>query len=262
MQPVTIRTRDGWDMQCYLTLPVGGGTGLPMVVDVHGGPWFRDCWGFDPRVQFLANRGYAVLQVNFRGSIGFGKAFNRAAIHEFAGKMHDDLIDGVEWAIKQGHADPTRVGIMGGSYGGYAALVGITFTPDVFAAAVDYVGICNLVTFLRSLPPYARNVLGGWHEFVGDPDDPAQTADLLARSPITRVDQVRTPLLVVHGANDPRVSQYEADTIVAALRERDVPVEYLVKEDEGHGFANPENLYDMFRTVERFLGTYLKGPEA
>lgn len=262
MQPVTIRTRDGWDMQCYLTLPVGGGSSLPMVVNVHGGPWFRDCWGFDPRVQFLANRGYSVLQVNFRGSLGFGKAFNRAAIHEFAGKMHDDLIDAVEWAVKQGHTDPSRVGIMGGSYGGYAALVGITFTPDVFAAAVDYVGICNLVTFMRSLPPYVRNVLGGWHEFVGDPDDPEQAKDMLARSPITKVDQVRTPLLVVHGANDPRVSQYEADTIVEALRELGVPVEYMVKDDEGHGFTNPENLFDMFRTVERFLGTYLGGRTA
>ncbi len=259
MQPVTIRTRDGWDMQCYLTLPVGAGSGLPMVVNVHGGPWFRDCWGFDPRVQFLANRGYAVLQVNFRGSLGFGKAFNRAAIHEFAGKMHDDLIDAVEWAVKQGHADPSRVGIMGGSYGGYAALVGITFTPDVFAAAVDYVGICNLVTFMRSLPVYVRNVLGGWHEFVGDPDDPEQEKDMLARSPITKIDQVRTPLLVIHGANDPRVSQYEADTVVEALRERKVPVEYMVKDDEGHGFANPENLFDMFGAVERFLGTYLGG---
>jgi len=261
MTPVTITSRDGLAMQCYLTLPVGvEPVDLPMVLNVHGGPWYRDCWGFDPRVQFLANRGYAVLQVNFRGSIGFGKAFTQAAIHEFAGKMHDDLIDAVEWAVKAGYADPTRVAIMGGSYGGYAALVGISFTPDVFAAAVDYVGISNLATFIRALPAYVKNVMaGGWYRAVGNPDNPEEEADMLARSPITRVDDIRSPLLVIQGANDPRVVKSESDNIVAALRERGVPVEYMVKDDEGHGFSNPENLYDMFRAVESFLASHLGG---
>ena len=261
MLPVTITSRDGWPMQCYLTLPLGAEPNrLPLVLDVHGGPQFRDTWGFDLRVQFLANRGYAVLQVNFRGSIGFGKAFAQAAIHEFAGKMHDDLIDAVEWAVGQGYADRNRVAIMGGSYGGYAALVGAAFTPDVFAAVIDYCGISNLATFIRALPPYVKNVMaGGWYRYVGNPDIAEEEADMLARSPITRVDDIRAPLLVIHGANDVRVVQAEADAIVDAVRARGLPVEYMLKSDEGHGFTNPENLIDMFRAVERFLATHLGG---
>lgn len=261
MRPVTITSRDGLPLHSYLTLPVGvEPTGLPLVLVVHGGPWFRDSWGFDGHVQVLANRGYAVLQVNFRGSLGFGKSFLKAARGEFAGKMHDDLIDGVNWAIEQGYADPDRVAILGGSYGGYAALVGVTFTPDVFAAAVDYVGISDLANFMRTLPPIARpHLTNNWHAYVGDPDDPDQLADMMARSPITKVDQIRTPLLVIQGANDVRVVQAESDNLVNALRARGVEVDYLVQADEGHGAVNPENNIEMWEAVSRFFARHLGG---
>lgn len=261
MTPVTITARDGLNLHSYLTLPVGvDPVDLPLVLLVHGGPWSRDVWAYQPDVQMLANRGYAVLQVNFRGSTGYGKAFTKAAIGEFAGKMHDDLIDAVDWAVKQGYADRDRVAIFGGSYGGYAALVGVTFTPDVFAAAIDYVGISSLANFMRTLPNVARPFLAtNWHMYVGDPNDPKQEADMLARSPITKVDQIRTPLLVVQGANDSRVVQAESDNLVAALRERGVAVEYMVKDDEGHGFLNPDNQIDMYHAVERFLAQHLGG---
>ncbi|SRX81005.1 hypothetical protein [Nocardia brasiliensis ATCC 700358] [Mycolicibacterium parafortuitum] len=261
MHPVTITARDGLALQSYLTLPLGvEPKGLPLVLVVHGGPWFRDSWGFDAHVQVLANRGYAVLQVNFRGSTGFGKAFLKAAIGEFARKMHDDLIDGVQWAVDQGYADPDRVAILGGSYGGYAALVGVTFTPDVFAAAVDYVGISNLANFMRTLPPIARPQLANnWHAYVGDPDDPEQLADMMARSPITMVDRIRTPLMVIQGANDVRVVQAESDNLVNALRERGVEVDYLVQADEGHGAVNTENVVEMWEAVSRFFAKHLGG---
>jgi dipeptidyl aminopeptidase/acylaminoacyl peptidase len=260
--PVTIPSRDGLDLHSYLTLPVGSeGQGpLPLVLMVHGGPWARDGWMWAPGVQLLANRGYAVLQVNFRGSAGYGKAFQKAAIGEFAGKMHDDLIDGVEWAIAHGYADRDKVAILGGSYGGYATLVGVTFTPDVFAAAIDYVGISDLSNFMRTLPEIARpHLANNWHLFVGNPDDPEQLADMLARSPITKVDQIRTPLLVIQGANDVRVVQAESDNLVEGLRARGVEVEYMVKEDEGHGFVNPNNTIDMWNAVDRFLHEHLGG---
>ena len=261
MTPVTITSRDALELHSYLTLPVGiEPKRLPLVLLVHGGPWARDTWGFNPEAQLLANRGYAALQVNFRGSTGFGKAFTKAAIGEFAGRMHDDLIDAVDWAVEEGYADRDRVTIFGGSYGGYAALVGVTFTPDVFAAAIDYVGISSLVNFMRTLPPAARpHLANNWHLYAGDPADPEQEADLLARSPITRVDQIRTPLLVIQGANDVRVVQAESDNLVEALRARGVAVEYMVKHDEGHGFVNPDNVIDMYRAVERFLGEHLGG---
>lgn len=261
MEPVTIRSRDGLDLHGYLTLPVGvPPKDLPMVLLVHGGPWTRDGWMFTPPVQLLANRGYAVLQVNFRGSAGFGKAFTKAAVGEFAGKMHDDLIDSVDWAVEQGYADPKRIAIFGGSYGGYATLVGVTFTPDVFAAAVDYVGISDLSNFMRTLPEIARpHLANNWHLFVGNPDDPDQLADMLSRSPITKVDQIRTPLLVIQGANDVRVVQAESDNLVEALRARGVKVEYMIKHDEGHGFVNPNNVIDMYKTVDRFLAEHLGG---
>ena len=261
MTPVTITARDGLALPSYLTLPVGiEASGLPMVLLVHGGPWARNSWRFDPEVQLLANRGYAVLQVNFRGSTGFGKAHTKAAIGEFAGAMHDDLIDAVDWAVEQGYADPDRVAIFGLSYGGYATLVGVTFTPDRFAAAVDYCGISNLANFMRSLPEFARpGLLNNWYRYVGDPDIPEQEADMLARSPITRVDEIRTPLMVAQGANDVRVVQAESDNIVESLRARGVEVEYMVKDDEGHGFVNPENQIDMYRAAERFLAQHLGG---
>ncbi|MFF3226815.1 S9 family peptidase [Nocardia suismassiliense] len=261
MTPVTIPARDGLSLPSYLTLPVGvPPTGLPLVLLVHGGPWTRDSWGFDGAAQLLANRGYAVLQTNFRGSTGYGKAFVKAAIGEFAGKMHDDLIDGVTWAVEQGYADPARVAIFGGSYGGYAALVGVTFTPEIFAAAVDYCGISNLANFLRTMPVFSRPFMANnWYLFVGDPEVPEQAADMVARSPITRVAEIRTPLLVAQGANDVRVVQAESDNLVAALRARGVEVEYIVKDDEGHGFVNPENTIELFQAIDRFLARYLGG---
>jgi dipeptidyl aminopeptidase/acylaminoacyl peptidase len=261
MTPVRIPSRDGLVLHSYLTLPVGSsGAGVPMVLFVHGGPWARDAWGYDPTVQFLANRGYAVLQVNYRGSTGFGKHFMHAAEREFAGKMHDDLIDGVNWAIAEGIADPARVGIYGGSYGGYAALVGVTFTPDVFAAAVSYVGPSSLVTLTKSFPAYWRPLLAStWFRYVGDPENPEDLAEMERRSPLNRVDQITTPLLVIQGANDPRVTKQESDQIVAALHERGVPVDYICKDDEGHGFVKPENRLDAFGAIERFFATYLGG---
>jgi dipeptidyl aminopeptidase/acylaminoacyl peptidase len=218
-----------------------------------------------PDVQFLANRGYAVLQVNYRGSTGFGKSFTHAAEQEFAGKMHDDLVDAVEWVIKEGYADPDRVAIYGGSYGGYATLVGVTFTPDLFAAAVSYVGPSSLVTLIRSFPAYWKPFLqGSWFRYCGDPGTEEQPNaevenELLERSPISRVDQIRTPLMVVQGANDPRVTKLESDNIVAALQQRGVDVDYLVKDDEGHGFINPENRLDLYRGMERFFAKHLGG---
>jgi len=266
MKSVRVRARDGLDLRCYLTLPTGvEQTNLPMVLLVHGGPWARDSWGYQPEVQFLANRGYAVLQVNYRGSTGFGKSFMHAAEMEFSGKMHDDLLDAVDWAVKEGYADRDRVGIYGGSYGGYATLVGLSFTPDTFAAGISYVGPSSLVTLIRSFPAYWGPFLQGtWFKFVGDPgttEEPNREveAQLLERSPISRVDRIKSPLLVVQGANDPRVTKIESDNIVEALRDRGVDVEYMVKDDEGHGFANPENRLDLYRTMERFFGRHLGG---
>ncbi|MFJ6852150.1 alpha/beta fold hydrolase [Streptomyces sp. NPDC091271] len=259
MTPVTITSRDGLALPSYLTLPVGAEpVGLPMVLLVHGGPWHRDSWKFDPTAQLLANRGYAVLQVNFRGSTGYGKAFLKAGIGELAGKMHDDLIDAVDWAVEEGYADRDRVAVFGGSYGGYATLVGVTFTPDVFAAAVDFCGISNLVTFLRTVPEFAKpQLFNNWYLFAGNPEIPAQEAELWARSPISRVDRIRTPLMVVQGGNDVRVVKAESDRIVDALRARGVEVEYMVKDNEGHGFVNPENNIDMYRMADRFLARHL-----
>ncbi|HUF33184.1 MAG TPA: S9 family peptidase [Acidimicrobiales bacterium] len=266
MRPVTITSRDGLSLSSFLTLPLGvEPTGLPMVLLVHGGPWAQDVWGYQPEVQLLANRGYAVLQVNYRGSTGYGKGFTHAAEREFGRKMHDDLVDAVEWAIKEGVADADRVAIYGGSYGGYASLCGVTFTPDLFAAAIAYVGPSSLVTLIRSFPAYWRPFLqGSWFRYVGDPgteEEPVEevVADLLDRSPLTHVDRITTPLMVVQGANDPRVTKVESDQIVAALEERGVEVEYLVKDDEGHGFANPENRLDLYRAMEQFFARHLGG---
>ncbi|BBG04012.1 MULTISPECIES: S9 family peptidase [Pseudonocardia] len=261
---VSFPARDGLPLHGFLTLPVGvEPSALPLVLLVHGGPWMHDTWGFNRTVQFLANRGYAVLQVNFRGSTGYGRRHITAAIGEFARAMHDDLIDGADWAVAQGWADPARLGIAGGSYGGYAALVGVTVTPEKFAAAVDYVGISDLANFLATLPPFVRaNMTNNWIAYVGDPDDPEQLAEMGRRSPITMVDRIRTPLLVAQGANDVRVVQAESDNIVAPLRERGVPVEYIVADDEGHGFENPENQVLLHRAIERHLAEHLGGRRA
>ncbi len=261
VRALEIAARDGLSLPCYLTLPVGvPARGLPLVLSVHGGPWWRDYWGYDPNTQWLANRGYAVLQVNYRGSAGFGKSFLRAARREFAGKMHDDLIDALDWTIREGIVDPARVGIMGASYGGYATLVGLSFTPERFACGVDLVGPSNLVTLVESFPPYWKPFLSvRWYPLVGDPSDPRDRADMLARSPISRVDQIRAPLLVGQGANDPRVKQEESDRIVAALRERAIPVEYVVFPDEGHGLARPANRLVFWTAAEAFLAQHLGG---
>ncbi|MEJ2869666.1 S9 family peptidase [Actinomycetospora sp. OC33-EN08] len=260
--PVTIRARDGRDLPSYLTVPLDRAEDeqLPMVLVPHGGPWTRDSWGHDPTAQIFANRGYAVLQVNFRGSTGFGREHMQAAIGEFAGTMQDDLVDAVEWAVTAGHADPARIGIFGGSYGGYATLTGVTRNPNLFAAAVDYVGISNLATFMLALPEAIRPGLrNNWYAYVGDPTDPAAYADMLERSPITHADRIVAPLMVFQGANDVRVPQSESDTIVASLRDRGVEVAYRVYDDEGHMFAQTENLVDMFRATERFLAEHLGG---
>ncbi|MBF6209755.1 S9 family peptidase [Nocardia puris] len=261
MTPVGFPARDGLPLHAFLTLPVGvEPANLPLVLVVHGGPWYQDSWGYDPTTQFLANRGYAVLQVNFRGSTGYGKRHITSAIGEFAGAMHDDLIDAADWAVAQGYADPARIGIMGGSYGGYAALVGVTVTPEYFAAAVDYVGISDLARFLRTLPPFVRPYqANSWFRYVGDPDDPAQEADMTARSPLTMVDRIRTPLLVAQGANDVRVPQEQSDNIVASLRDRGIPVRYLLAEDEGHGFDNPDNQFRLYRAIEEHFADHLGG---
>lgn len=259
MTPVTIPARDGLALPSYLTLPIGvEPVGLPLVVLVHGGPWYRDSWKFAANVQFLASRGYAVLQINFRGSTGYGKAHTQAAIGEFAGKMHTDLLDGVEWAVAQGYADRDRVAIMGGSYGGYAALVGASFTPEVFAASIDYVGVSDLANFMRTQPAFARPFLvNNWYRYVGDPAVPEHEADMLARSPISRLDDITRPLLIAQGSNDARVVKAESDNVVERLRARGVDIDYLVFDDEGHGFVNPENSISFYREVEKFLAEHL-----
>ena len=267
MQSAVVRSRDQFDIVAYYSLPVGSTTGgadrpsepLPAVLYVHGGPWSRDSWGYDPVHQLMTNRGYATISVNYRGSWGFGKAFVNAANGEWAGRMHDDLIDVVEWAVEQGIADPDRIAIMGGSYGGYATLVGLTFTPEVFACGVDLVGPSNLNTVLESVPPYWKPMLGMLRTRVGDNSTPEGRRFLAERSPLSRVDQIVRPLLIGQGANDPRVKQAESDQIVAAMTERGIPVTYLLYTDEGHGFARPENNLSFMAVAEAFLARCLGG---
>jgi dienelactone hydrolase len=261
MTPVSYKAEDGLTVHGYLSTPPGvPARNLPLVLLVHGGPWARDTWGYQPEAQLLANRGYAVLQINYRGSTGYGKQFYNAGVHEFAGKMHTDLIDGVNWAVRQGIADPKKVGIYGGSYGGYATLVGLTFTPGVFACGVDYVGPSSLVTLIESFPPYWRPFLeGSFYRHVGDPSKPAEREELLKRSPITRVDSIRVPLLIAQGANDPRVTKRESDQIAIALRDRGVKVKYLVAPNEGHGFQNADNRLALYHSMELFFRDCLGG---
>jgi dipeptidyl aminopeptidase/acylaminoacyl peptidase len=258
MKPVIVPSRDGLELVSYLTLPVGvEPKNLPMVLDVHGGPWARDAWGFNPEAQWLANRGYAVLEVNYRGSTGFGKKFLHAGDRQWAGKMHDDLIDAVDWAVKQGYADPKRVAIYGGSYGGYAALVGATFTPDKFACAVDIVGPSNLQTLLRSIPPYWEPMRKMMAVRVGDVDKDADY--LKSISPLFKADRIKIPLLIAQGANDPRVKKAESEQIVEAMKKAGKPVEYLLFPDEGHGFARPQNRLKFYAAAEAFLARHLGG---
>jgi dipeptidyl aminopeptidase/acylaminoacyl peptidase len=268
MHPVIIPARDGKNLVSYLTLPPGTDADadgvpsrpVPMVLVVHGGPWARDSYGYNPLHQWLANRGYAVLSVNFRGSTGFGKDFVNAAVGQWAGTMHDDLLDAVDWAVGRGVTRQDQVGIFGGSYGGYATLVGLTFTPDRFACGVDLVGPSNLATLMESFPPYWRPILEGtFYRHVGDPANPEQRALMMERSPISRVDQIRKPLLIVQGANDPRVVKAESDQIVEAMKARGLPVTYLLYPDEGHGFARPENNLSFTAVSEGFLSQCLGG---
>ncbi len=258
MQPISFEARDGLTIHGYLTTPVGvEPKNLPTVLLVHGGPWARDTWGYSPIVQWLANRGYGVLQVNFRGSTGYGKAFINAGNRQWAATMHDDLIDAVNWLIKQGIADPEKVAIMGGSYGGYATLVGLTFTPEVFAAGVDIVGPSNLVTLMKSIPPYWAPLLANMYHRVGNLE--TEEEFLKERSPLFFVDRIQKPLLIGQGANDPRVKEAESEQIVAAMKQAGKPVEYVLYTDEGHGFARPENRLHFFAIAEEFLAKYLGG---
>ncbi len=224
----------------------------------HGGPWARDMWGFNPEVQFLANRGYCVLQMNFRGSTGYGRKFWEASFGQWGLKMQDDITDGAQWLIKQGIADPKRLGIYGGSYGGYATLAGIAFTPDQYAAAVDYVGVANLFTFMKTIPPYWEPFRQQMYAMVGNPDDPKDNARLAATSPVLHADKIKTPLLVAQGAKDPRVNKAESDQMVEALKKRGVTVQYIVKDNEGHGFRNEENRFEFYEAMEAFFGKHLK----
>jgi dipeptidyl aminopeptidase/acylaminoacyl peptidase len=267
MHTPVIKSRDGLNLVSYLSLPPGSdpdGDGvpnkpLPMVLNVHGGPWARDSWGLNPYHQWLANRGYAVLSVNYRGSTGFGKNFINAANGEWSGKMHDDLLDAVKWAVDQKIADKDKVAIMGGSYGGYATLVGMAYTPDEFACGVDIVGPSSLVTLLQNIPPYWAPFMPVMKVRVGDVDTEEGRAELMKRSPLSLVDRITKPLLIGQGANDPRVTQLEADQIVKAMQEHKIPVTYVLYSDEGHGFARPENRNSFNAVTEAFLAEQLGG---
>lgn len=258
MEPISFASRDGLTIHGYITFPKGKSKkNLPLVLNVHGGPWSRDRWGINSEVQWLANRGYACLQVNFRGSTGYGKEFLNAGDKEWGGKMHNDLVDAVKWAVQQGYADSNRVAIYGGSYGGYAALVGATFTPDLFRCAVDIVGPSNLTTWITSIPPYWATFRDLLYRRVGHPETEAEF--LKSRSPLFRVDQIKIPMLIAQGANDPRVPQAESEQIVAALQEKGIDHQYLLFPDEGHGFARPENRLKFYAAAEEFLAKHLGG---
>jgi dipeptidyl aminopeptidase/acylaminoacyl peptidase len=267
MQALELKARDGLTLVSYLSLPAGSdanGDGrpesaVPLVLNVHGGPWSRDVYGFDARHQWLASRGYATLSVNFRGSTGFGKGFVNASNGEWAGKMHDDLIDAVQWAVAEKITSADKVAIYGGSYGGYATLVGLTFTPDTFACGVDIVGPSNLQTLLATIPPYWKSFFEEFAQRVGDPRTEEGRKLLVERSPLTRVDAIKKPLLIAQGANDPRVKQAESDQIVAAMKAKNLPVTYVLYPDEGHGFGRPQNRKSFYAISEAFLSQCLGG---
>lgn len=267
MLPVIIKARDGLDLVSYITFPIGvkldqnnlPDKKLPLIIYVHGGPCVRDSWGYDPTHQWLANRGYAVLSVNYRSSTGFGKNFISAGYLEWGRKMHDDLLDGVNWAISNNIADPAKIAIMGGSYGGYATLVGLTMTPGVFACGVDLVGPSNLLTLINSVPPYWKPILGVMKKRIGSWETEEDKKKLAERSPITYVDRIKKPLFIAQGVHDPRVKQAESDQIVSAMMSKKIPVIYALYENEGHGFARPENRLSYYAMVECFLANILGG---
>lgn len=257
MKPISYKSRDGLTINGYLTLPKNSaGKNLPVVINPHGGPWHRDIWGYNPEIQFLANSGYAVLQMNFRGSTGYGKKFWEISFKQWGRKMQDDISDGVKWVIDEGIADPKRIAIYGGSYGGYATLAGLTFSPELYACGIDYVGVSNMFTFMKSIPEYWKPHLEMMYEMAGDP---VKDKELLeAVSPVFHVDNIKAPLFIAQGRMDPRVNVNESDQMVEALRKRGIDVPYMVKDNEGHGFANQENKFDFYEAMEKFLKEHLK----
>ena len=257
--PIDYQSRDGLKINGYLTLPKGynmeNAKNLPVVINPHGGPWARDSWGFNPEVQFLANRGYAVLQMNFRGSTGYGRKFFEASFKKWGREMQDDITDGTQWLIDKGIADSTRIAIYGGSYGGYATLMGLVKEPQMYAAGVDYVGVSNMFTFMKTIPPYWEPMLEMMYEMVGDVEK--DSVMLREVSPVFHVDKIKAPLFIAQGKNDPRVNVDESDQMVKAMKDKGIKVEYLVKNNEGHGFRNEENKFDFYRAMEKFLNTQL-----
>jgi dipeptidyl aminopeptidase/acylaminoacyl peptidase len=257
--PINYMSRDGLNINGYLTLPKGytmeNAKNLPAVINPHGGPWARDGWGFNPEVQFLANRGYAVLQMNFRGSTGYGRDFWEASFKKWGREMQDDITDGTNWLIEKGIADRNRIAIYGGSYGGYATLMGLVKEPDLYAAGVDYVGVSNMFTFMKTIPPYWEPMLEMMYEMVGDLEE--DSTMLKEVSPVFHVDKIKSPLFIAQGKNDPRVNVDESDQMVEAMKNKGVEVEYLVKDDEGHGFRNEENRFEFYRAMENFLSKQL-----
>ena len=256
MKPIKYRSRDGLTINGYLTLPKGtNGKNLPVVVNPHGGPWARDNWGYKSEIQFLANRGFAVFQMNFRGSTGYGREFWEKSFKEWGKSMQDDITDGVNWLIDEEIADPDRIAIYGASYGGYATLAGLAFTPDLYACGVDYVGVSSLFTFMESMPPYWELYRSMMYEMVGHPEKDKKL--LASASPLLHIDKIKAPLFIAQGANDPRVVKAESDQIVAALKNAGIDVPYMVKDDEGHGFYNEENQFDFYREMEKFLTKHI-----
>jgi len=257
MKPIQYTSRDGMTISGYLTLPRGKEIkNLPVIVNPHGGPWARDFWRFNPEVQFLASRGYAILQMNFRGSTGYGRRHFTASFKQWGLKMQDDITDGAQWLIDMGIANPKKICIYGGSYGGYATLMGLVKTPDLYACGVDYVGVSNLFTFLKTIPPYWKLEMEKMSVMLGDPV--RDEAQFKMTSPALNVDQIKAPLFIAQGAKDPRVNKAESDQIVEALKKKGIEVPYLVKDDEGHGFHNEENRFDFYTAMEKFLAQHLK----